>query len=531
MAFLRCEGMATLFHGQKPEEEQPVYTLTFDANGASGAAPASQTVTQGTTITLPGEGTLALSGKIFTGWSVSPSGAGTAYAPGYAFTVTGNQTFYARWVNEGDVQQFTVTFNANGATGGSPPSPLTVYGGVSINVPGQGNLVSTGKTFAGWNTAASGTGTNYSADDPLAVSANVTLYAQWLDPNVQRYTVTYHANGATGTPPSAQTVNEGSHITLPGAGGLALSNKTFNGWNTAANGSGTSYAAGTGFTVSANTNFYAQWASEPVVPPGSTLADKFAYIAGRADNGVAYIIEVTQNEYLEPTVVATQGRNVTVNLRSADAGDSKTIRVMSTGTLFTVSTNITLQLRDITLKGRPGNDTVLVEVALGGAMIMNQNAKICDNTSSFKGGGLCIVGGSVTMNDGEISGNTGSSYWYGGGVYVTNGCTMVINGGKITGNSAHRGGGIFIEGNSNVTMHGGEISNNSAKTGGGGICIWQSVSRFAKTSVSPDGKSGVIYGSSAGLGLANTASYSAAIYHGSDSSKRREDTLGQFDEY
>jgi hypothetical protein len=242
-----------------------------------------------------------------------------------------------------------------------------------------------------------------------------------------------------------------------------------------------------------------------------------------------YDIEVTQNEYLEPTTVATQGRNVTINLRSAGAGDIKTVQIYSTGILFTVNNNITLTLQDITLKGRPGNDAVLVKVALGGNMVMHQNAKICDNTSESSGGGLYIDGGTVTMNDGEISGNTARD---GGGVYVTNGSTMVINGGKVTGNKAtHKGGGIAIYGNSSnvVVMHGGEISNNSTTYDGGGVIIYGG--RFAKTSISPDGKSGVIYGSSAGPELANTAGRGGAAICVGERSQERDDTLGQFDEY
>jgi hypothetical protein len=414
--------------------------------------------------------------------------------------------------------------------------PTTIVSGFSrLFYPFRGfwNRLNGNKNFTGWNTAADGTGTNYSAGAALTVTANLTLYAQWLDPNAKTYTVTYHANGAGGTPPAAQTVNKGASITLSGAGGLNSGGKTFNGWNTAANGSGTSCAAGAAFTVNANTTFYARWANEPITPPGATLADKFAYIAGQADDGAVYDIEVTQNEYLGPTTVATQGRNVTVNLRSADAGDIKTVQIMSTGTLFTVNNNITLILQDITLKGRPGNDTTLVKVALGGTTIMNQKTKIADNTSRKHGGGLYIDGGNVAMNDGEISGNTATaieSYSdYGGGVYVINSGTMVINGGKITGNNASKGGGIYITGNSNVAMHGGEISNNIATYDGGGIIIYGG--RFAKTSISPDGKSGVIYGSNAGPGLANTAKRSGAAICVGESSQVRNDTLGQFDEY
>jgi uncharacterized repeat protein (TIGR02543 family) len=530
-AFWGCEAMATLFHGPKPEEEKTSYTVSFDANGGTGAVPAPKTAASGEAIVLPGEGGLTRGGDVFTGWNISKSGGGTTYPPESPYTVTADQTFYAQWTDPAQV--YTVTYNANGA-GGAPPSQQKVLQNGSITAADKGNLTNGNKTFTGWNTAADGTGTNYSAGAALTVTANVTLYAQWLDPSVQQYTVTYQANGAGGTPPAAQTVNEGAGITLPGADGLNSGGKTFTGWNTAANGSGTSYAAGAAFTVNANTTFYAQWANEPVTPPGATLAEKFAYIAGQADDGAVYDIVVTQNEYLEPTTAATQGRNVTVNLRSAGAGDIKTVQIMSTGTLLTVNTNITLVLQDITLKGRPGNDTVLVKVGLGGTMIMNQNAKIADNSSSAnayttKGAGLCIDGGNVIMNDGEISGNI-ADWGYGGGVYVTNIGTMVMNGGKITGNTGYYGGGIMIREQAKVTMHGGEISNNIARNNeGGGIYIWTNDGSFAKISISADGKSGVIYGSSAGTGLANIANNGAAIYD--NYGEKRNDTLGQFDEY
>jgi hypothetical protein len=76
-AFLGCEGMATLFHGQEPEEEKPVYTVAFDANGAAGTVPAPKTAVSGTAITLPGEGGLTNGSNVFTGWNVSKSGGGT----------------------------------------------------------------------------------------------------------------------------------------------------------------------------------------------------------------------------------------------------------------------------------------------------------------------------------------------------------------------------------------------------------------------------------------------------------------------
>jgi len=42
-----------------------------------------------------------------------------------------------------------------------------------------GSLVKTDYTFAGWNTAAAGTGTDYAVGDPILIEGNVKLYAKW----------------------------------------------------------------------------------------------------------------------------------------------------------------------------------------------------------------------------------------------------------------------------------------------------------------------------------------------------------------
>jgi uncharacterized repeat protein (TIGR02543 family) len=536
-AFWGCEGMATLFHGPKPEEEKPSYTVTFDANGASGAVPAQKTAASGEAIVLPGEGGLTRGGDVFTGWNISKSGGGTTYPPESSYTVTADQTFYAQWTDPAQV--YTVTYNANGA-GGAPPSQQKVLQNGSIAVADKGSLANGNKSFTGWNTAVDGTGTNYNAGDTLAVSANVTLYAQWIDPSAQRYTVTYHANGAGGTPPAKQTVNEGASITLPGAGGLTYSGKTFAGWNTAANGSGTSYTAGAAFTVNADTTFYAQWVNEPVTPSGATLAEKFAYIAGQADDGAVYDIEVTQNEYLSPTTVATQGRNVTVNLRSADAGDIKTISITGNGFVFTIDSNITLKLSNIVISGHDFNTSALIKAGLGGTLTLDIGAKITKNTNnstgSFTGGGGVFVdGGSVNILGGEIS-NTKISDGYnrtGGGIFLTNQGTLTMKGGKISDNEGRWGGGVCVH-NSTFIMSGGVISGNRNTGDGAGAGIDIEGGTFTKTASGGNSTSGTIHGSNAVAGLANipgtNGGAAIAYYIGTALKGKVDRTLGEYDE-
>jgi uncharacterized repeat protein (TIGR02543 family) len=77
---------------------------------------------------------------------------------------------------------YAVTYNANGSTGGTPPTDSKSYAkGAVVTVLGNtGNLARTGYTFSSWNTAANGSGTAYSAGSTFNMgSANATLYAQW----------------------------------------------------------------------------------------------------------------------------------------------------------------------------------------------------------------------------------------------------------------------------------------------------------------------------------------------------------------
>jgi uncharacterized repeat protein (TIGR02543 family) len=77
------------------------------------------------------------------------------------------------------------------------------------------------------------------------------------------YAVAYAGNGNTG----GSVPVDGSSPYAPGAtvtvlgnvNGLVKTGASFNGWNTAANGSGTSYAPAATFSISGNTTLYAQW--------------------------------------------------------------------------------------------------------------------------------------------------------------------------------------------------------------------------------------------------------------------------------
>ena len=81
-------------------------------------------------------------------------------------------------------------------------------------------------------------------------AANVTLYAKWTQNPT--YTVTYNGNGSTSgsAPTDPNAYLQGATVTVIGnTGNLAKIGFTFTGWNTAADGSGTTYAAAATFTI------------------------------------------------------------------------------------------------------------------------------------------------------------------------------------------------------------------------------------------------------------------------------------------
>ena len=161
------------------------------------------------------------------------------------------------------VVTYKVTYDDNGADSGNVPTDNTNYSsGAEVTVLGNtGNLLKTGYTFGGWNTADDGTGTPYAAGATFNISDNTTLYAVWAV-DLTTYSVTYYGNTSTGgtVPTDGNSYSSGAEVTVLGnTGSLVKTGYMFNGWNTAADGTGTGYAAGSTFTITANVDLYAQW--------------------------------------------------------------------------------------------------------------------------------------------------------------------------------------------------------------------------------------------------------------------------------
>ena len=227
-----------------------VYSITYDTNGATGAASKnSDSFTfGGTSLTLPTIGTMAKTGYSFGGWSETDSG--TAVVNPYSPTQT--RTLYAIWVGI----QYLISYNVNGGLGSLDDVSFTT-GASGITLNNGATLTRTGYTFGGWKTSDGTTVTS-----PYVTSSNVTLNAVWTPKTIA---ITYAKGLATNTTnfPTNTTTTFGTNFSLSAnvdtSTVVVQDNYAFAGWLESV--SGVTYKPGDNFRISteANLTFTAQW--------------------------------------------------------------------------------------------------------------------------------------------------------------------------------------------------------------------------------------------------------------------------------
>jgi outer membrane protein OmpA-like peptidoglycan-associated protein len=232
----------------------PYETVTFAENDSgTDSTEASQTEDANTSLThfanLTPEFTNA--GHTFSGWNTQPNGSGTAFTDGENYSFSSTLVLYAQWT---PLPTMTATFNDNGGIGSV--TPINVPSGTSINLPSSASLTRTDFALSGWNTVADGSGVEYSPGASMPLGANTLFFAQWTE--TSPLAVTFAGNGGIGSDP-AVSGELGSTVTLPGVSGLTYAGYTLTSWNSAANGSGTSYALGQSVTLTSPLVLYAQW--------------------------------------------------------------------------------------------------------------------------------------------------------------------------------------------------------------------------------------------------------------------------------
>ena len=224
------EGAVVTFYAQwRPLE----YLVRFDRNHADAAGlMQDQHFTYDSPQALSANG-YSLTGYTFLGWNDEPDGSGSAYSDGETVNflppyVNAVKTLYAQW---GPIS-YSVRFDPNGGAGGPMPDRSFVYDAPQTLNPNV--YTRTGYEFAGWNTAADGSGTGFADMDAVLNLSDteggvVVLYAQWTP---IRYTVHFDGNGAEDGTMEDQSFTYDQPGTLrPNA--FSLTGYTFDGWTDA----------------------------------------------------------------------------------------------------------------------------------------------------------------------------------------------------------------------------------------------------------------------------------------------------------
>ena len=255
------EAFASL--DRSPTVPITAYSVTYDGNGGSFADGVKHEFNllggaDMPTIATANEPTRA--NYSFQGWGTTNKATDPVTLPA---TVTESVTYYAIWEKNPD--QYSVTYDGNGATTGTVPTDSKSYNeSDAVTVLGNtGNLDKTATVdgveknfvFAGWNTNADGTGTTYQAYDTFTITGNTTLYAIWETddwdetnnqptggdgiPDKYQVTVKYEAiNGSIISTPISEVLtirNDAGQFVPSGtvtiSGAKAESDKgAFNGW-------------------------------------------------------------------------------------------------------------------------------------------------------------------------------------------------------------------------------------------------------------------------------------------------------------
>ena len=145
------------------------FTVTFETNGGSEVNTVSSYIVKESPETTKAN-------KSLSGWYLD-SECKDENKVTFPFYPTEDVTLFAKWVSE----MYTITYDSNGATGGTVPKTVQVEKGSSFVISANtGNLTKTGYAFTKWSTSTDGeSGQTYASGDSLIPSKNMTLYAQW----------------------------------------------------------------------------------------------------------------------------------------------------------------------------------------------------------------------------------------------------------------------------------------------------------------------------------------------------------------
>ncbi|MFP9099743.1 beta strand repeat-containing protein [Flavobacterium sp. RHBU_24] len=225
----------------------------------------------------------------------------------------------------------------------------------------------------------------------------------------ETFRVTYNGNSSTGgsVPTDANNYFSGATVTAATNGTLVKSGYSFTGWNTAANGTGTSYAASSTFAMPNNAlTLYAQWAANSPTLTAATLNSTLTATYGTASTTIR-----------QATISGTNlTGNITVTPQLGyEASTSSTTNFSSSA--ISVASGTIVYFRFAATKAAGTYNNAVVAVLSGGGASSNVNVSTTSSTSNA----VAKKALTITANDQTVSYGTPVATVTGAGSYVPTG--------------------------------------------------------------------------------------------------------------
>ena len=353
---------------------------SFNVNGGTGSVEA--VIGTGSTKVPSYNGSKV--GYTFKGWSTSSTATTATYTTGSTLpAITSAITLYAVW----EVNSYTTSIT-NGGTGASGAGTHNYGSTVTIKAGTK-----TGYTFAGWTVnsgevnLADASSSNTTFVQP---AGNVSLTANWT---VNHYTVTYHANGGSGSMDSSSIAYTGGNLK---ANAFTRTGYTFKGWATSASGSKV-YENGANITnLTSDVTLYAVW-------------------------------EV--NEY---TTSITNGGTGASGAGTHNYGSTVTIKAgTKTGYTFT---GWTINSGEVSLANASSSNTTFVQPAGNVSLTANWTINHYTVTYNANGGNGAMDSSSIAYTGGNLKANafTRTGYTFKGWATSASGSKVYEDGAAIT---------------------------------------------------------------------------------------------------
>ncbi|MCL2705145.1 MAG: hypothetical protein FWE72_02945, partial [Spirochaetaceae bacterium] len=453
----------------------------------------------GAGIYIVGNGTFTMSGGSIEGNSAN--GGGGVYAAGNGtFTMSGGSIIGNSAVEGGGVyiagnRTFTMSGSATG-TIISNNNATDYGGGVFVN---GGRIIMNGGTIYGSTEIASlsnkapagrgaslllasgtavygtafGSGTITSAGD---VDYTLPEQVAQIGAGTIYPTLSSAINAATGTPGSPAQITVLKSINTPEAG-----MEDESGYTISANKHIRLVAASSGATITSGTGGFALF----------TVSGSASLILGGASSG-ALILDGS-------TVTATSNRMGVSSYGTFTMDNNATIRNFrntANGAGVYISNNQTFTMNAGTIESNSASNGAGVYISTNAQMSMSGAALITNNSSTVKGGGVYVDNGQMTMGGGRIENNMatsnsgcGGGICVGGGTLTINSASAVINNNSVNnanvGNTGAGGAGVYFAGTT-FTMTAGVISNNIVRGGdnyGGGVFLYSGTFNMSSGSI------------------------------------------------